>query len=574
VERVLFAPRELPPLRPDVASEPGPYSDWITRRERQRRHAPPNLPPSGMLHLVMAIPGEPPAETLATLQSLERQSIGQWTMTVAIHESWRTSFTSLLAVSGLRRSSQRVRLENTPDASSEPQMLSHAMGVNADSNVALIFPGDVWPEHAIELLSSRISPRAVVYADEDCMNASGEHTRPRLKPDYSPDFHLRSSYVGRPLAIGSEVVGALALSAFDAGPEVEHDIALHACELADTVHHIPEVLCHRLVDPPTEVRSSSHVVAALERRHIAADVSIQEGSATFRIALHNPHGKKASLIVPFRDEPRLLRTCVESIESTRGHQDVEFILVNNGSVQPETLTLIEKLETWEHVRVLNDDRPFNWAQLNNAAARTATGEILIFLNNDIEALEGGWLEALCAQVERPDIGVVGARLLYPNRRVQHCGVVIGLGGAAGHILVGLEETSSGYLNMATTTRECGAVTGACFATTRDVFSRLDGFDESLGIDLNDIDYCLRAQRAGLRVIYEAGAELIHHESPSRGTAGDVRDIVHFIDRWRQSILDGDPYLNGRLTRVDSSCALRGPGEGAWWQQWNESLSRL
>jgi GT2 family glycosyltransferase len=128
--------------------------------------------------------------------------------------------------------------------------------------------------------------------------------------------------------------------------------------------------------------------------------------------------------------------------------------------------------------------------------------------------------------------------------------------------------------MAVTTRECSGVTGACLATLRETFEAHGRFDESLGIDLNDIDYCLRLQRSGLRVLYEPVAELVHHESPSRGTAGDVSDIVHFIDRWKTSILDGDPYLNPQLTRRDSSCALRAPDEGEWWQRWYAGLADM
>jgi GT2 family glycosyltransferase len=177
-------------------------------------------------------------------------------------------------------------------------------------------------------------------------------------------------------------------------------------------------------------------------------------------------------------------------------------------------------------------------------------------------------------LEQKDVGAVGARLLYPDHRVQHCGVVIGLGGAAGHLFVGLDENAPGYLDLAVTTRECSGVTGACLATRRDIFEEHGRFDESLGIDLNDIDYCLRLQRAGLRVLYEPIAELIHYESTSRGTAGDVRDIVRFIERWEDSILAGDPFLNPHLTRRDSSCALRDPDENEWWQRWYRGLSSL
>jgi GT2 family glycosyltransferase len=358
---------------------------------------------------------------------------------------------------------------------------------------------------------------------------------------------------------------------------MEHDLALRACEAADRVIHVTEVLCHRHLGAPespvSEDRSASHVMDALARRGELADVTVGSVPGTYRVRRRAPGGLRSSLIIPFRDEPQFLRTCIESVDATRGQQDVEFILVDNGSVQPETATLIDRLAIRSDTRVLTDTRPFNWAALNNAAVEVATGDLLVFLNNDIEAPTPGWLDALCAQTARPEIGAVGGRLLYPDRRLQHCGVVIGLGGAAGHILVGLDEGEAGYLNMAVATRECAAVTGACLATRRDVFDALHGFDENLGVDLNDIDFCLRAQRSGLRVLYSADVELIHHESPSRGTAGDVRDIVHFVDRWQGSIVAGDPYLSPHLTRVDSSCALRGPNEEEWWRSWHASLFR-
>ena len=279
-----------------------------------------------------------------------------------------------------------------------------------------------------------------------------------------------------------------------------------------------------------------------------------------------------SILVPFRDEPRLLRTCVDSVTATTRGQPVELVLIDNGSSDPETTTLIELLDARPGVRVLHDPRPFNWAQLNNAGARAAGGDVLLFLNNDIEAHREGWLAALCGQALRPDVAAAGARLLYPDWRVQHCGLVVGLTGAAGHPLAGLPADAPGYLNMATVTRECAAVTGACLATRREVFDLLGGFDEALGVDLNDVDYCLRAGAAGYRTLFEPAAELIHHESPSRGTAGGVGDIVNFVDRWREYIAARDPYFNPHLTRADPSCGLAGPEEEETWNQWYSTLS--
>lgn len=572
MDRVLFAPPELPTLRPNVAEDPGPFSDLMRHRGLARGDATGAGIGLRDLGLIMIAPGEPGPEMVATLSSLQDQTSESWSLLVVLHASWQTTFTSLLAVSGLQRPSKRVRVASAPDGQRRHHMLALALRDRADTDVAFIFPGDIWVPDAVTRLTAPLTPRAVVYADEDVRTETLDYVQPQLKPAYSPEFLLHFGYMGRPLAMGAELTRALAADQGTDTDEIEHDLALRACERADRVHHVAEVLCHRLVTPPDRQPDGRPVRAALSRRGEAAEVTPGPFAHTFRITRQPPAGIRSSIIIPFRDEPRFLRTCVDSIDATTSPESVELILVNNGSRQAETITLLDHLARRPHVRVMEDDRPFNWAQLNNAAAAQATGDILIFLNNDMEALQRGWHEALQVQALRPHVGAVGARLVYPDRRLQHCGVVLGLGGAAGHLFVGLGEEQGGYLNMARTTRECAAVTGACLATRRQVFDQLHGFDETLGVDLNDIDFCLRVQRAGMDVLCEMQAQLVHYESPSRGTAGDVRDIVHFIDRWSDSITSGDPYLNPLLTRVDSSCALRRPDESQWWQQWRASLA--
>jgi GT2 family glycosyltransferase len=319
--------------------------------------------------------------------------------------------------------------------------------------------------------------------------------------------------------------------------------------------------------------SLGHITTALRLTDEDASVSAGPAPGGYRIARPMKIGIPVSILIPFRNEPRLLRTCVDSIASTTRalHANVELVLIDNGSSDPETLTLVERLAENPDVRVLSDARPFNWAGLNNEGARRARGEILLFLNNDIEAHRRGWLSALCAHALRPDVGAVGARLLYPNGRLQHCGLVVGMTGAAGHVLAGLSREAEGYLQMATRPRECSAVTGACLATRRPVFDLLGGFDEELGVDLNDVDFCLRAAAKGYRTIFEPAAELIHHESPSRGTAGGVGDIVKFVDRWKDYLTEGDRYLNAHLTRADPSCGLAQSEEEDAWNSWYATL---
>lgn len=573
MQRVLFAPRTLPQLRPDVAQDPRAYDTWIRQREATRRTGRAAPPQHRVLHVVMVIDSQPPAHTLDSLRSLVAQTSSHWRLTIACRHQWRPHIEELTAASQI---GGMVDVQGRHEAAEFEELFTAGLESAHGEDVAFISPGDVWAKDAVVQLASALPRNGVAYADEDCIDDEGNHVLPRLKPAFSPEYLLHADYVGRPLAISSAVAARLPAGSAAVDQARDHDLALRACEVADTVRHIPEVLCHRRIPPspaPADSPGSTdHIVAALARRGDRATVVARRSTGTIHIHRTPSDVATASLIIPFRDEPRFLRACIDSIDRTRGVVRPEYILVDNGSVQPETETLLERLAARPDVHILADDRPFNWAALNNVASAKATGDVLVFLNNDIEALAPGWLDALCAQLERPDVGVVGARLLYPGHRLQHCGVVIGLGGAAGHLFVGLGEDDPGYLAMAVTSRECSAVTGACLATRRAVFEGHGRFDESLGVDLNDIDYCFRVQRSGLRVLYESAAELLHHESPSRGTAGGVGDIVRFIDRWKASILAGDPYLNPHLTRVDSSCALRGPGEEEWWHRWHVGLS--
>jgi GT2 family glycosyltransferase len=570
---VLYAPRALPPLLPDVSQDPGPYAAWSRSREDERVGTTRSAGRAD-LHLVMPVADADPAAIRRTLRGLRRQR-GGWSLTVVTPEDRLAEVGTLVHAAAALRDRRRVHLVGAGGSCGQRELLGVGMEATRGMPRALLFPGDVWAPDAVRQLSDALTPTGVAYADEDEQREDGTWAGPRLKPGFSPEFLLTTGYIGRPLAMGAEVADHLPRLVATDTVALEHECALAATESAEDVVHIPEVLCHRTETRKdlATVSSFRYVEEALRRRHDASRVVIDPDRDGYRIARPDRTDVPVSVLIPFRDEPRLLRTCVDSIiATTRPHASVEIVLIDNGSSDPETLTLVEDLADNPDVRVMVDPRPFNWATLNNAGALEARGEVLLFLNNDIEAHRAGWLAALCAQALRPDVGAAGARLLYPDRRLQHCGLVVGLTGAAGHVLGGLPERTPGYLGMATSARECSAVTGACLATRRDVFDLLGGFDEALGVDMNDVDYCLRAAAQGLRTLYEPAAELVHHESPSRGTAGGVGDVLEFVERWKGYIADGDRYYNPHLTRADPSCGLIRPGEEDDWNRWYATLT--
>lgn len=624
--RVLFAPQAPRPLRPDAAADPPLYRRWRAARDSWRLTVDPPPVPGPELALLMVVDGTRPAnpdDVRRSLASVSAQTVGGWSLSVTIigtpDAAMDAAITGALpsgsrglsgagrlaglrgalghggagATEGTPGTPGRLRVHTRPAGTDVATAHAAALEGSGSPAVAFIEPGDELAPDAVARLSAALVDADVAYADEDRFGPDGLASTPVLKPDWSPELLLSWSYIGRPVAL--RVAPVLAAGGIRPLPDGdwEHDLLLRVTERTARVAHVAAVLCHRPKETALPVGPAA-VTAALSRRGEAAEVLPGPLPATWSVRRRcRNRGARTTLsaIVPFRDSTTLLRACADSLHAgatgngeivdggARGSGDrpvaLELVLVDNGSTEPETATLLERLRMRlspdVDVLVRRDDRPFNWAALNNAAAAESHGEVLLFLNDDIRGGTTEWMELLVAQALRPEVAAVGARLVYPDGRLQHAGVVLGLAGATGHVLAGLEPGRPGYLGMAALTRDVSAVTGACMATRREVFEQLGGFDETLGLDFNDVDYCLRARRRGLRVVLETGAELVHHESPSRGTSGSPEDQARFLARWEGVVVAGDPYLSPHLTRMDCSAALRGADEEREWQLWRSNL---
>lgn len=557
-ERLLFAPQSPRPLRPDAASDGVRYRRWAAAREEWRLtvEAPPL--PGPEIAVLVVDDGATPGALRTTLDALARQTSDSWQLSITLIGSPALDVESAVA-DALGGARGRVRMHTEPEGTHRASACASALEESSAPAFAILAPGDRLAPDAVAQLSAALVDADVAYADEDRAHAHGLFDAPLLKPGWSPELLLGYRYTGHPVALRvAPVIAAGGIRPVEDG-DWEHDLLLRVTERTARVAHVAAVLCHRdarmrypdAAGPP----GPGAVVAALERRQEAAEVTPGPLPATWRVRRHAGHPPSVSAIVPFKDSTRLLRACVDSLRETAAGVMLEVLLVDNGSTEPETATLVDLLSARDRVRVLRDDRPFNWAALNNAAAADARGEVLLFMNDDVRALRPGWLELLAAHALRPEIGAAGARLLYPDGRLQHGGIALGLAGATGHVLAGLEAGLPGYLGMAVLTRDVTAVTGACMATGREVFERLGGFDEGLGLDFNDVDYCLRARSRGLRVVYEPGAELVHHESPSRGTSGSEETAAAFLARWGETVAAGDHFWNPQLSHRDPSAAL-------------------
>ncbi len=532
--------------------------------------------PGPEIELIVVVDGEGAQPVRTTLRSVALQTVPLWHLSVTVVG---TADADLDAAVGEElhalgsAAAGRVAVHVKPVGTDIADAYAAALEESSCPAIVCLNPGDELEPDALAQLSAALIDADVAYADEDRITPDGLACTPVLKPAWSPELFLSWSYLGRPVAMRvAPIVAAGGIQPLPRG-DWEHDLLLRVTERTQRVAHVAAVLCHRhggggggggggaatargALDPqPTAI------VAALRRRGEAADVDRGPLPATWTIRRRVQRRPSVSAIVPFKDSTTLLRSCADSLLATTSDVDLELVLVDNGSSEPETATLVDRLAAHPNVVVHRDDRPFNWAAINNAAVAESNSEVLLFVNDDVRALDAGWLGLLAAQALRPEIGAAGARLVYPDGRLQHAGIVLGIAGASGHVLAGLGPERAGYLGMDVLTRDVSAVTGACMATRREVFERLGGFDEALGLDFNDVDYCLRARSRGLRIVFEPGAQLVHHESPTRGTSGSEETASAFLSRWGRAVDGGDPFFNQNLSRIDFSAALDDPGLG-------------
>lgn len=422
-----------------------------------------------------------------------------------------------------------------------------AESVGAATALCLLEPGDVLPSDALASLAAALGPANLVYADE--VGADG---RPRLKPDWSPDFALAAGYLGRPwLAAPARLGDALGAPLGDpADLALRLDVAVAAG--AGDVRHLPRVLARTEARLADGTPRRAVLLRYLRAAGSPATVALRDGVADLVWPLPEP-APLASIVIPSRDRPDLIGEVCRGVLHATAYPAIELIVVDNGSTDPAVLAHYGALRADRRVTILSDPEPFNFSRLVNRGVAAATGSVVVLLNNDIAVLEPGWLDALVRQACRPEVGAVGAKLLYGDGRLQHGGVVVGLGGRAGHILRRRPGDVPGHLGQMRVAREVAAVTAACLAVRRDLYARVGGFDaETFPVDFNDVDFCLRLREQGLRNIWTPTARLAHLESVSRGPSiGPARarfeaEAARFAERWR-AVIRHDPYYHPRLT---------------------------
>lgn len=502
---------------------------------------------------------DPPVEILrATIASVQAQTYAKWELCVVDGGSTDPSIRTLLN----QVAAQDSRIHVT--------YLKENLGISGNSNAAaalttgefivLLDHDDTLAPNTLFEVTQALNQHPntdILYFDEDKISEDGkERSEPFFKPDWSPEMLLSANYLMHSV-VRRELF--MEVGGFTEGTEgaQDWDLMLRCTEQTSAIVHIPKILYHwrQMIGStaatyeakPYVFDNQLRIVKEHLQRQGIAEAQTRFTSPGSLQALWPTHGSIVSIIIPTKEKVELLRPCLSSLLRLTTYKNFEVILVDNGSQKPNTLAYYEELRHDARVRILDYPHPFNYSAANNFGATHATGEILLFLNNDIEILDPDWLEDLVRWSERPDIGAVGAKLLYPDGHIQHAGVIIGMEGHASHVFWGVREQYNGVFGSTEWYRDYSAVTGACLMMRRTLFEEIGRFDENYELAFSDIEICLRAVEAGYRNVYTPFARLRHHEGGSRGQHIPVDDILRGYEHMHVKVEKGDPYFNLNLS---------------------------
>lgn len=465
------------------------------------------------------------------------------------------------------RNLPNVKVEELTFPQGISRVTNRALELASGEFVCFVDHDDVLARDALlRCVQALLNQHDAVYTDSDKIDELLNDSEPFFKPGWSPEFFRGVMFVGHLLAVRRDL--ALTVGGFDPGFDGVQDFEffLRYSEATNRIAHIPEVLYHwravhgsvaAAIDAKGDLGKLQQqaVRAQLQRLHLQAGA--ERGDYPHRVKIvpfRRSTEPRVSVIIPTKDSPDILRKCLHNLFARTTYSNFEVLCVDNDTSDPIAL---EELRNAPVQHILMPGK-FNFSAANNMARPFASGDYLVFMNNDVEVVTPDWIEQMLYHAEQDEVGAVGALLLYANQTIQHAGVILGCRGIADHVSRGAPADSDGYAGSVSCAREVSAVTAACMMMKRDLFDEVLGFDEHFFTAYQDVDLCMKIRAKGKRIIYTPSARLIHHESLSRGTYYDMVDHFLLLDTWQTEFAAGDPYYNPNFDLAGCNYELSKP----------------
>lgn len=583
-----FGPKEfLNHLMDRMEPEEVPYMPWrqshrVTEEElrRQRKAASGSDP---VVSIIVPAYHTQHRFLAQMIDSVQRQSYEKWELIIAdagaaddenedpdgeVKKAGKSGRTVAETVGAYATSDPRIKYIPLEKNFGIAENTNRAIGEAKGDYLAFLDHDDIIePDALFEMMkAAREKGADLIYSDEDKVTADlAKYYQPHLKPEFNLDLLRSNNYVTHFLVVRADL--ARRAGYFDSAMDgaQDYDFIFRCSEKAEKIVRVPRILYHwRTSEGSTSDNPMSKQYAYeagkraiegnLKRSGTEGEVSLLEDYGFYRVKYPVRGEPLISVIIPNKDAADALRTCVEALLDAT-YKNIEILIVENNSTERETFELYKKLSKNNKIRLVRWPRGFNYSAINNYGARYARGEYLLLLNNDVRGtISTGWLAEMLGVCERDDVGAVGAKLYYPDNRVQSAGIVVGIGGVAGSMFVDLPRGRSGYMHKASIMQDMSAVTAACMLVKKAVFDAAGGFTEELAVAFNDVDLCLKIGKLGYRIVYDPYAELYHDESRTRGTENTpekVRrfqgEIEYMRSHWTEILKNGDPNYNPNLS---------------------------
>jgi len=540
------------------------YVSWLAERPDNYWLSPTQVVAHPTISIIVPVYKVPVKIFKETIDSVLSQTYTEWELCIADDASGEHEIVAYLKTLSDPRIKVTYRTENGNISAASNSAISLAEG----EYLTFLDHDDRLHENALTelILAAEQTEAEFIYSDEDFIHPDGHLCNPYFKPDFSPDLLFSHNYITHMVLVSKKLFEKV--GGFRTGFEgaQDFDLFLRLSEVANQMHHLPKPLYHwRMMEGSTALQTDSKPAAhpngrkaleeALKRRNIEAEVLDGNLTHFFRVKRKIKGNPLVSIVIPFKDHPGLLKQAVESILERSTYPHFEIIGVSNDTTTPSTYGLIEELQQRDdRIHVVQCNEKFNFSRLVNYGVEQSNGEYIVLCNNDIQIISADWIESLLEHCQRSDVGVVGAKLYYPDNTIQHAGIAIGLNGAAGHMHLNFPAYHEGYYNRLQIVQNVSAVTGALMMVSRDIYHELGGFDQSsFSVAYNDVDFCLKARRNKYLNVFTPYCQAFHHESKTRGyeETSEKRQRLEkekalLVARYQEEMDLGDPYYNRNL----------------------------